>query len=36
MTANSYADVMQLNMLQFACRYHKIEAWFLMFSEDYF
>jgi len=36
MTANSYADVMQLNMLQFVSATTQIEAWCLMFSEDYF
>jgi AraC family transcriptional activator of pobA len=36
MTANSYADVMQLNMLQFVAATSQIEAWCLMFSEDYF
>lgn len=36
MTANSYADVMQLNMLQFVAATSQIEAWCLMFSEEYF
>lgn len=36
MTANSYADVMQLNMLQFIAATSQINAWCLAFSEEYF